>query len=69
MRELEKEVALSFLDSRAVSQAQIQVAEKKSAREIAEEMANGTFPQPTGKLGRESYWRLGDILRWRKGWA
>lgn len=69
MTEPEKEAALSFLDSRAVSQAQVQVAEKKSAREIAAEIDAGTFPQPTGKIGQESYWRLGDILRWRKGWA
>lgn len=72
MTELERKIASTFLDhfdSRAVSETQILKAEEKTAAQLAAEVKAGTFPMPAGYRDGEAHWRLGDVVRWREGWA
>lgn len=60
---------LDHCDGRAVSETQILKAEKKTAAQLAAEVKAGTFPMPAGYHEGEQHWRLGDVVRWREGWA
>lgn len=60
---------LAYCDKRAVSLDQVIQAEKLTEKQIEEKMRSGTFPLPAGLHGGASYWRLGDIVRWREGWS
>lgn len=69
MTEFDKEIALQYFDTRLVSFSQVQTVEKMRASQVQVEMERGAFPMPIGEVCGESQWRLGDIIRWREGWA
>ena len=62
-------LALDYFDSQAVSSAQVQKAENMTFEQLRSKVDAGTFPMPAGSIDQQEYWRLGDVVRWRYGWA
>lgn len=69
MQTSEIALALDYFDSQAVSSAQVQKAENMTPDQLRSKVHAGTFPKPTGQIDQEEFWRLGDVVRWRYGWA